>query len=182
MKDNVRIAIVGQSGLGQALAAVLMEQGFNVHQEDQDTFIRGCLPVGDLAQHLIEMGYKIQDCVSRYDVYRLKFKGQHYLVRTNGAIVLGVQPTDKQWLNTAGSRIDTLKPRVRVDSKSETRSEERPSEVEPKQPIGLMPENIYTEKSNDARIDDILSACVRYRQAGKQIPPEWAQELLERLE
>ncbi|QZI90395.1 hypothetical protein MYOV003v1_p0071 [Vibrio phage 207E48.1] len=49
-------------------------------------------------------------------------------------------------------------------------------------PIGLVPENIYDERCNDNRINDILDAMDRYRRAGVSIPPEWAQELKERLE
>jgi len=44
--------------------------------------------------------------------------------------------------------------------------------IEGKLPLGLMPKNIWEEK----RLQDIVSAMVRYGEAKKAIPSEWIEE------
>lgn len=48
-----------------------------------------------------------------------------------------------------------------------------------KPPLGLIPRKIYLEKVNHHRINDILDAMKRYCDAEKDIPVEWAKELID---
>lgn len=48
-----------------------------------------------------------------------------------------------------------------------------------KPPIGLMPKNIWLEWTQAQRQKDIKEAMLQYIEAGKDIPNEWLQELIE---
>ncbi len=48
-----------------------------------------------------------------------------------------------------------------------------------KPPIGLMPKNIWTEYVQMQRRNEITAAMQRYIGAGKDIPNDWLQELIE---
>jgi hypothetical protein len=50
-----------------------------------------------------------------------------------------------------------------------------------KPPIGLMPEVIFEGNRLYERIVQIQEAIARYADAGKPIPPEWAEELGRRI-
>jgi len=49
-----------------------------------------------------------------------------------------------------------------------------------KPPLGLIPENLYKEKSNSDRMQGILYAMLRYVESGKDIPGDWIEELSRR--
>lgn len=48
---------------------------------------------------------------------------------------------------------------------------------DPKPPLGVTPDNIYWEMCYRTRVADIADAIVRYVEAGKPVPVEWAKEL-----
>jgi hypothetical protein len=50
-------------------------------------------------------------------------------------------------------------------------------EINEKPPIGLIPEELYSEITNRKRVFDIIEAIERYSVAKKVIPLEWATEL-----
>lgn len=50
-----------------------------------------------------------------------------------------------------------------------------------KPPIGLMPEAIFEGNRLYERMVQIQEAIARYAEAGKPIPPEWAEELGRRI-
>lgn len=51
--------------------------------------------------------------------------------------------------------------------------------IEPKPPLGLTPKNIWEEQVQHQRRQDIHAAMQRYIEAGKEIPNNWLEELLE---
>lgn len=50
---------------------------------------------------------------------------------------------------------------------------------EPHPPLGLTPKNIWEERMQHQRRQDIHAAMQRYIEAGKEIPNNWLEELLE---
>lgn len=48
-----------------------------------------------------------------------------------------------------------------------------------KPPVGLMPKNIWIEQMQAQRRNEITAAMQRFIKAGKDIPNEWLQELIE---
>lgn len=48
-----------------------------------------------------------------------------------------------------------------------------------KPPIGLMPKHIFIEQMQMQRRNEITAAMQRYIEAGKDIPNDWLQELIE---
>ncbi len=53
--------------------------------------------------------------------------------------------------------------------------EERP-------PVGLRPRDIWRRTVSKERGQEVLEAIMRYARAGKPIPPEWLEEVIERWE
>lgn len=82
-------------------------------------------------------------------------------------------PPDESFIPLPVSSEQPVSAEVETAVSTETHS------IEPKPPLGLTPKNLWEEQMQHQRRQDIHAAMQRYIEAGKEIPNNWLEELLE---